>query len=237
MLHGNILSHILSFSHVRDIPTIATICFIWNAALGDVYDEICRRTVHRHYPRLHELKLLEEECLAGGTGTGAFATSTYRGILKRRLTMQYKPTGLNQEIQKDVHTIFAHRGIVGFSNCCSRCTESYYEYDPTFRLRHEEGILCFKAYLNGPNFTRGMCDGVAVCYGELKYINDHWEEECKLMDLWCRVVGLEKGDYSFEKPKCINCAVMVELKDDAHVELEEPLYHFLSAAHPFCTIQ
>lgn len=202
--------------------------------MQDAYDEICRGTVEIHYPRLCELKVMEEVCLQGASGTGAFAISTYKEILKRRLTMQYKPVGVNQELQKDFHTMFAHKGIVASSNCCSECTNSYYEHDKTFQIRKEGGIVCFKAFLNGPNFDLGMCDGIGVCYGALKYIHHHWEEECKLMDLWCHIVGLEKGDYCFENPESVDCAVVINLKHDVYVELEEP---FESAPPLVCTIQ
>ncbi|CAJ1890441.1 unnamed protein product [Cylindrotheca closterium] len=237
VLHGSILSHILTFSYIRDTPNMARTSSTWNAALEDAYEEICRETVHSRYPRLHELKLLEEDCLAGGSGTGAFTISTYKDILKRRVTMQYKPVGLNQKLQKDFHTIFAHKGIVAFSNCCSMCTDSYYEDDPTFQLRNEDGILCFKAFLNGRNFNPGMCNGVGVCYGALKYIHDHWEEECKLLDLWCHIVGLAKDDYSIGKPESINRAVIINLKAGVSVELEEPFEFFIAASPMGCTIQ
>ena len=127
---------------------------------------------------------------------------------------------LNTAIQARLEAVFKPLGIVAFTNCCRLgCTGTYEEEDDTFALREGPGIYFIQLSLNG----MGYSSKPSSCYAHYEdhaYLTEHWDEELKLLQTWCRTVGLAPEQYTIELPP--DGTKAIEIAFATPLELEEP---------------
>lgn len=115
---------------------------------------------------------------------------------------------MNKSLMSEMELVFKPRGIVGYSACCRLgCTGAYDEDDDNFKYR-EQGIFFFKLFLSGMNYEQNPRVAY-VQYESIDYINQNWESEKRIIDEWCRVLGLRDGQYSIEKPETEDKAIAI----------------------------
>lgn len=127
---------------------------------------------------------------------------------------------INGTLKRALHEEFGPRGIIAWSGCCRLgCTASYDEFDDSFEFRKEPGLLFIRLHLSGMNYnTTPIC--CYATYSSLDYLNEHWEEERGLLETWCRIVGLEEGEYEINKPDVSTKAI--EIRFNEPLRLEDP---------------
>jgi len=59
---------------------------------------------------------------------------------------------------------------------------------------------------------------VYVQYEGIDYINENWESEKRIIDEWCRVLGLRVGQYSIEKPETEDKAIAIRFARPLNLE-------------------
>jgi hypothetical protein len=127
---------------------------------------------------------------------------------------------LNAKLQQDLEAEFKPLGIVAYSNCCRLgCTGTYEEDDPDFKINEEGGIFFIRLHLNGMNYN-SQPKAVYAQYENYDYLMQHWAAEEAKLDQWAAILGLQKGDYTINKPP--NQHNAIEIKFEKQVQLEEP---------------
>jgi len=121
---------------------------------------------------------------------------------------------LNVALQERLQEPFKPLGIVAYSDCCTHCTAKY-ATDPDFEPRDDGGIKFFGLYLEGMNHHPEVTE-VYASYNDFEYLMEHWDEECELIRLWARVVGVEVA--RIEKPESIRTAVGIFFSEPLGLE-------------------
>lgn len=220
----DLLAHILQYalSDVRDVPSIVRTCKHWDMVINKYGESSCRIWRYictRSDPDLARIHDLCSESARHVVDAGG----SWKALLRNRITSAFCPIGVNRMLQKNLETVFREDGIVAFSNCCSNCTDSYQDV-PGFVLRGS-GIKFFKLFLNGMFYDNHFLDGVFVVYTDLKYLLDHWDDECDIIRRWCAVLGLREGCYSIRKPRSDMECIFVEFGSALELEEEGVVFH------------
>ena len=212
--NNDLLSKIILFLDVVDVPAICRICQHWKNCFEAVEEELFEVLAKKHHPSLEQLR----GKLLLNTTTDA---ASWKALLKGKLASSYVPVGMNKQLQDDFKTVFFHEGIVAFSNCCHiMCSDAYNEGEPTFQCR-EKGINLIRLHLNGMNYHQSV-DSVACHYEDYDYLDENWDSECALLERWCSILGLGPGKYSIEKPECIHKCVMINFCKPVELETDSP---------------
>ena len=222
ILSQDVLSKIFLFADAKELGRIAAVSKAWKAVLGEREQTIWESLMENRYPRLARLVRLGPDVENGYSWKKGFKT---------RSSSPFEPVGVNRDLQKDLETVFSPRGIVAFTNCCKiECSGAYNEVDESFRVRQDDGIYFIRFTLNGMNYSpdkyvmfaamsnkskdKGDSEycfhGIAISYGSLEYLYEHWEQEQQLIAQFCAVIGLEEGEFKIHKPKSIRTCIMVE---------------------------
>ncbi|KAL7518316.1 hypothetical protein ACHAWX_003828 [Stephanocyclus meneghinianus] len=216
--NADLLSYILHYaiSHTKEVPAASATAGHWNYVINvnpktscSIWRNLCavqEPDILRIYNLCAESKVCPH---IGGGG--------WKILLRRARTSCFKPSGANRRLQRSFELVFKKEGIVAFSNCCFRCTDSY-ENCRDFHVR-ERGITFFKFFLNGMNYEEPAAYNAWVSYTNLDYLHDHWDTECNIIRRWCAVLGVT--EYTVEKPASENACITVRFKNPVILEEEE----------------
>ena len=202
-LPDTVLSLIFQFVDLPDISSVARTCKQWKRSL-DAAQEVVFESLAKFYdPRLVELMEL------------LISPQSWKLMLQRRLACN--PSGMNQQLQKDLETVFRHEGILPFTNCCHYgCSGvNWYPFEPI----KTGGIYFIRFSLNGMNYEP---DFIPKCrpphYDTYEYLDEHWEQQRELLKRWCAVMGLKEEEYDIEKPQDVRRCVMIHFHKDLNLE-------------------
>ena len=127
---------------------------------------------------------------------------------------------LNEKLQQDFEAAFKPQGIVAFSNCCRLgCTGTYEEDDPDFKHNQDGGIFFIRLHLNGMNYN-AQPKAVYAHYSNYQYLMQHWAAEEAKLDKWAWILGLQKGEYTINKPPNENTAIEITFEKQFQLEAE-----------------
>lgn len=134
-------------------------------------------------------------------------------------------TDINHELKEQLKEYFKPKGIVAYSCCCRwGCTGSYDEDDDDFQVRDTAGIFYIRFHLDGMNYRQDPT-WISAYYDDHSYLMEHWDEEVDLVDNFCRILGLQRGDYEINKPedqsKCVGIILKAPVKLDPLPSFDE----------------
>jgi hypothetical protein len=227
------------FSDVSDVPSVARTSKLFKSTLDGVEDKLWKQLVVKHLSwavRLLPLITVKNEA----DGTFTTGTLTMKEAFKRKVqldALSWRPFGLNRDLQRDLHFVFIHKGIVGFSNYMNQYfenedtvngdTEGTEDTEPAFVPRAQGGIFFTHIHLNGFNYDPDKyCRGglstqvpsVEASYIDFSYLIDNWESECDLLYRWSAVLGLQRDEVNIVKPESRKHCVLILLKKNLKLE-------------------
>ena len=216
-LPDHVFSCILEFVDLNTFAVVALVSKRWKKCLESVEQDVFQNISKAQYPRVVELKELLPPT----------PNVTWRQLLKQYV--KATPWGMNQQLQRDLETVFRHEGITAFSNFCIVNGTANYSELPGFRGRmppwnpyaspenKHGGIYFIKVFFNGENYHDSV-DTAHAGYFDLDYLLENWETECEVLKRWCAVAGVE--EYEVIKPESINECVQVKFKEPLALEKE-----------------
>lgn len=122
-----------------------------------------------------------------------------------------------KELAHNLTEAYKDTGIVAFSNCCGNCKSNYADSDKfqNSEVRQNiKGIHFFKFFLDGMNFEKDV-NGVWCHYEDFDYLMENKDQEVKVINDWCELVGVEVG--TIKLPENVHQAIYVEFKDEVRL--------------------
>lgn len=128
---------------------------------------------------------------------------------------------LNKELCQDLERVFKPLGVTAFTRCCGTCKYNY-ESDEDFEGREDGGVYFIRLDLGGGGYDPKP-ENCYAHYEDFDYIMNNWDNELKLLTLFCRVVyrdEMNKQNFRFkiEKPASQNEAICISFIDPVELD-------------------
>ena len=129
---------------------------------------------------------------------------------------------LNKELCQDLERVFKPLGVTAFTRCCGNCKDNYEDHDRDFEEREDGGVYFIRLHLDGGGYDPEP-DNCYAHYEDFDYIMNNWDDELKLLTLFCRVVyrdEMNKQNFRFkiEKPASQNEAICISFIDPVELD-------------------
>jgi hypothetical protein len=197
---SGIFPTILSFTDLKDIPSISSTCRIFNDTMNrtkqtaQTYWKRLATTKNpdlaRIFPLCTEIRLNADEPCGG-----------WKLLLQRKKTYMINYGGKYGKLAESLEMVFRDQGILPFLYYYEGSAKymGYTPYDWTdVRIRRRHGIRNFgvKFSKKGVRMLSNQQGYLEIWYHNYHYLMENWESECEFIKRWFDVWGLKNDAYT-----------------------------------------
>lgn len=120
---------------------------------------------------------------------------------------------MNLDLKQRLKEKFKPLGILAYADLGHICT---YEKENDFKLR-ENGIVFFRLCLDSLNYSSNI-KTIYVFYSNCEYLNEHLEDELKLISEWISIVGAQIEEIIVPTSEKVSCAIKISFSEPLKLE-------------------